>query len=46
MAKIKTCKFCNGTGKVFKSLYSDLKVPCRKCNGKGIKSEQLPWYRK
>lgn len=37
MAKMKKCKFCNGTGKVRANVFSDMQISCKKCNGKGIK---------
>ncbi len=37
MAKIKKCRFCNGTGKIYKTDLSQIQEVCKKCNGKGVK---------
>lgn len=36
---MKKCKFCNGSGKKLIGLqgFDFIKVPCKKCNGKGMK---------
>lgn len=37
MAKIKKCKFCNGTGKIYETALAEIQSVCKKCNGKGVK---------
>lgn len=35
---MKKCTYCNGSGKKTTGMYPyDVKVPCTKCHGKGMK---------